>query len=588
MNLDKLYIKGFRNFSEVTVNFAPQCLIIGANDVGKTNLIYALRILLDRSFSDYDFELKESDFCAYDDSCEVVIRAYISDLTEDCVISRLPGKISNDNEFVIQYKAEINDGKVDYHFFCGKSDSDEDLLEIDAPFYRKYLNIKYISSKRDFWNYINKSKNDLLLNAKANREDDVIAADDALYAEIETKLREIDEKIPNLSYVKDATKQLNEELNKLSIHHKEQTIVFDTSTTDIDKVISSVSVTSKHGEKKLFIGGEGRVNQIYLSLWASQNQHTDLSNEVSIICIEEPEAYLHPHQQRELASYLGNKLSGQVILTTHSPFIVSEFSPNSIIRLYKNEKYSTLIASDGCSDIIGSKFEDFGYRMSVIPAEAFFSDCVILVEGPSEEIFYRTLAKQLEISLDRLNISVLDVNGVGFKTYIGILNTLDIYWIIRTDNDISKIPNKEEYRYTGIERGLIYANSRSLSNEEKKTMKELSSHINGFTDKNSIPQENQSAARSLRELMGKHDIFIAKEGLEEDLYNSPIQNNLKSHYGKDLSKDNIIKKMKTKKATYMFDFLKKEKSCLKSLKDDDISLPLIRAKEYIEHTYGAY
>lgn len=64
MRLKTLYIKGFRNFKEATINFNNQSLIIGANDVGKTNLLYALRILLDRGFSDLDLELKESDFYA--------------------------------------------------------------------------------------------------------------------------------------------------------------------------------------------------------------------------------------------------------------------------------------------------------------------------------------------------------------------------------------------------------------------------------------------------------------------------------------------------------------------------------------------
>lgn len=50
MLLKNLYIKGFRNFREVSVNFKEHSLMIGANDVGKTNLIYALRILLDRRF----------------------------------------------------------------------------------------------------------------------------------------------------------------------------------------------------------------------------------------------------------------------------------------------------------------------------------------------------------------------------------------------------------------------------------------------------------------------------------------------------------------------------------------------------------
>ena len=52
MHLDHIYIKGFRNFKEVMVNFNRHSLIIGANDVGKTNIIYAMRLLLDKGFSD--------------------------------------------------------------------------------------------------------------------------------------------------------------------------------------------------------------------------------------------------------------------------------------------------------------------------------------------------------------------------------------------------------------------------------------------------------------------------------------------------------------------------------------------------------
>lgn len=54
MLLQKIYIKGYRNFKEVTVNLNKNSLVIGANDVGKTNLIHAMRLLLDKGFSDYD------------------------------------------------------------------------------------------------------------------------------------------------------------------------------------------------------------------------------------------------------------------------------------------------------------------------------------------------------------------------------------------------------------------------------------------------------------------------------------------------------------------------------------------------------
>lgn len=588
MIIKTLYIKGFRNFKEVTVNFNDHSLIIGANDVGKTNLLYALRLLLDRSFSDYDYELAESDFFAYEDTHEIIIRAFFEDITEECVIARLPGKISNDGKLVLQYTATINNGKVEYQFFCGKSDSEEDLKEIDSPFYRKYLNLKYISSRREFWSYINKTKKELLLQAKGSRTEEVVKADDVLYDEIEQKLQEVDAKIPQLSYVKNATSHLNEELDKLSIHNREQQIVFDTASTDVDRVIQNVSVTSKYGDKKMIIGGEGRVNQIYLSLWASQNQHTETSNEVSIICVEEPEAYLHPHQQRELAAYLGRTLQGQVILTSHSPYIVSEFTPNSIIRLYKEDTHDTLVASDGCSEEIAEGIEDFGYRMSVIPAEAFFSDCVILVEGPSEMVFYKTLAKQIGIELDRLNISVLSVDGVSFPTYMDILNAMKIYWISRTDNDIMKVPHKDEFRYAGIERCISFLlDYCKHSNTEKTTIEKYKAKLR-FKNRDDISAETQDAVVNIAKILESHDVLLAKEGLEEDLYNSLIQDDLKEFYGKELSKDEIIAKMKDRKAINMYEFLKKKKSCLVKLKEDALALPLINAKEYIEKHYGAY
>ncbi|MCW4078471.1 ATP-dependent nuclease [Segatella copri] len=585
MKLSKLYIKGFRNFKEATINFNNQSLIIGANDVGKTNLLYALRILLDRGFSDLDLELKESDFYAYEETNEVIITAFFDDIKEDCILSKMKGDISGDGNLVIKYLATKGE---DYKFFCGKSDADEDLHEYAIPYYRKVLNIKYINSKRDFWGYINKTKNILLQQAKEDRSAETIDMDDALYKQISDKLKEVDSQIPELSYVKNATEQINEELNKLAIHNQEQKVVFDTASTDTDSVINKISITSKHGDKKLLIGGEGRLNQIYLSLWASQNRISEYSNEVSILCVEEPEAYLHPHQQRELARYLCQVLKGQVILTSHSPYIVCEFSPNSIMRLYKDDQ-ETKVASDGCSSVIEEGFDGFGYRMSVIPAEAFFADCVILVEGQSELIFYKTLAKQIGIDLDRLNISILSVEGVGFNTYAKILGALGIYWVARTDNDIFKIQHQDAYRFAGIERGLDLAKqSCDLEETDEKVIDAYSCKIHGFVDKNSIPSKVLEAADKLRDVLANYDIFIADVDFETDLCNGPLKDALKEYYGDLLSDSSLIKKMKSHKAINIYDFLKNHKERLEALADDYVAKPLLSAKNYIEDKYGTY
>ncbi len=62
MKIEKVEITNFRNFENATINFNDSTLIIGANDIGKTNLIYALRLLLDKSLSERDIEPSETDF----------------------------------------------------------------------------------------------------------------------------------------------------------------------------------------------------------------------------------------------------------------------------------------------------------------------------------------------------------------------------------------------------------------------------------------------------------------------------------------------------------------------------------------------
>jgi putative ATP-dependent endonuclease of OLD family len=159
---------------------------------------------------------------------------------------------------------------------------------------------------------------------------------------------------------------------------------------------------------------------------------------VVFYCIEEPEAHLHPHQQRKLASYLIRALPGQTIVTSHSPQIAASYRPDSIIRLLR-AKGATRAASDGCSPCIDSSWTGLGYRMSILPAEAFFASAVMLVEGPSEMLFYAALARNSGLDLDQNNVSLLSVDGVSFEVYKCVLDALEIPWSMRTDNDISDI-----------------------------------------------------------------------------------------------------------------------------------------------------
>lgn len=584
MLLSTVKISGFRNFKDATINFAEKSLIIGANDVGKTNLIWAIRLLLDKAISEYEVEPQDSDFYAFEEINEFSILLHFKEIKEDCIVSKLKGKISNTDELYLQYKGfrdPVTKSKT-YKLFAGKDIPS--LEEIEDRYYRKVLNLKYISSRRDFHNYINREKTNLFQTAKESREEAEVKKDQTLYTEITTSLHTVDKKIPELSYIAKATDTINTELNKLSIHHQTQEIVFDANTSNVDNFINSVAIASKSNNKNLVVGGDGKLNQIFLSLWASRNKLADDLEEVSIICIEEPEAHLHPHQQRKLAEYLGTTLNGQVMITTHSPQIACEYSPNSIIRLVPS-KNGTKAASDGCSTIIDDAFKGFGYRLSIIPAEAFFADVVFLVEGPSEELFYKTLAKQLNIDLDRLNISVLMVDGIGFEIFIKILRSLEIEWVLRTDNDISKIPYNTEYTFAGVNRIVNYYEKHGNKDAAcDAVIAQYKVLLRGFPT-NVPPEQNVDAAKKIVAILALKGSFVSVNDLEADLVNSAIATELQNHYGTTVAAD-IIAVMQSAKAINMYDFLIDNKDCLSRLKGDPITAPLEYCKTYIEKLYA--
>jgi putative ATP-dependent endonuclease of OLD family len=584
MNLSTVYLEGFRNYKKATLNFAEKSLIIGSNDVGKTNLIWAVRMLLDKTISEYDVEPKDSDFYAYEDVNQFKIQLRFENVVEDCVVSKLKGKISDDDQLFIAYLGfrDPQTGAKSYQLFAGPKETE--LTEIEDRFYRKVLHFKYISSRRDFHQYINREKNNLFQSAKEDRNDAEKTADDTLHKSLSTDLAKVDADIPKLSYIAKSTDALNQELNKLSIHHQTQKVVFDANTSNIESFINNVAVASKSKDKSLVIGGDGKLNQIYLSLWAARNEIKDDLEEVTIVCIEEPEAHLHPHQQRKLAEYLGLTLSGQVIITTHSPQIACEYNPNSIIRLVPTND-GTIAASDGCSKIIDEAFVDFGYRLSIIPAEAFFADVVFLVEGPSEELFYKVLAKQTGIDLDRLNISILNVIGVGFGTFIKVLTALKIKWVTRTDNDVSKIPHRPEYRCAGVQRVVKFYDSLEPKLATCTTaIQQNQALLTGFAMP--LPAANSAGANAIIDELKKVGQFVSLTDLETDMANSPIAAELQQHYG-TTNISEVIDKMKDKKAINMHTFLRANKTALAKLGTDPLAAPLIFCKDYIEALYAA-
>src|ERR1700722_2616920 len=62
MKISRIEVKNFRNFHHLDIQIGQHAVIVGENKIGKSNLLFALQLILDPSLSDADRCLREEDF----------------------------------------------------------------------------------------------------------------------------------------------------------------------------------------------------------------------------------------------------------------------------------------------------------------------------------------------------------------------------------------------------------------------------------------------------------------------------------------------------------------------------------------------
>ena len=576
MKIEKVHIKGFRNFEDEEIVFQPKTLIIGANDVGKTNLLYALRILFDKSISEHDLELNDSDYNAYSNADTIEITATICDVTEDCLLSTFGGAIK-DGSVIIRY---TNSKNGQYSIWMGYNE--EVLAEYPTRQYIKRLNMQYVDTNRDLFKFLKQERMQILQISKELLKEEQKEADEEKTKGIQNALNEINNQINSLNYVLSALENVNTELAELSADNEDQKIRFIAGESDAGKLLDNLTLSFSTGNNLLSIGGDGRNNQIFLATWIAKQNIQKNVDHVTFYAVEEPEAHLHPHQQRKLSTYIQEKFGEQIFITTHSSHIAAKFTPANILRLYTLKK-KTYAASGGCSDILKEVFENFGYRMNALSAECFFASGVFLVEGVSEVLFYTALSNAINVDLDRLNITILSVEGVGFKPYIAVCDALNIPWVMRTDNDVFAKPSKkpEKNYYAGVSR--IMGILSQIENADNELIQYWAEHNkeNEWAYKTKPTTQAIGLNKYIREKITSYGIYLSKVDLETDLAQSSLYAILKKYYGKR-TESSLVKAMQKYKAKNMMNFLSEKHSELGILSEDDISKPLISLKNSVE------
>lgn len=150
-----------------------------------------------------------------------------------------------------------------------------------------------------------------------------------------------------------------------------------------------------------------------------------------IMGLDEPEIHLHPYMQRSLVKYLTEVISnkdslflnliseifgidrilGQIIIATHSPNILLS-NYKQIVRLHRSAE-GCIVAKSGQTMILDQVTQKQLLRNMPYIREAFFSKCVILVEGDTELGAFPIFAEKLGVDMDQEGISVIQAGSAG-------------------------------------------------------------------------------------------------------------------------------------------------------------------------------
>jgi putative ATP-dependent endonuclease of the OLD family len=176
---------------------------------------------------------------------------------------------------------------------------------------------------------------------------------------------------------------------------------------DIGSFPYDITLGQKHFEVPLDDWGSGTQNRtmILMTLFRARqiSQSEAAASKITpIIIIEEPESFLHPSAQAEFGRIiqdLSEEFQVQVIVTTHSPYMLSKDKPTSNVLLKRSSSYGQLRETE-LVDTSGDQWmQPFGLILGLTSDEfapwknLFFSggDAVMLVEGDTDKEYFELL-----------------------------------------------------------------------------------------------------------------------------------------------------------------------------------------------------
>lgn len=452
MKIKKLVIKNYRNLKDISLDFNNLTILIGKNDVGKSNILKVLDLFFSWTESE---DFKETSIGGSGNDFEHItnIRDYRLFIDQKLQTIELQGILELNND-------EINELFPDIEI---KFEKNVSLLKKDIG--NEIIISKEIigkENKKVLWRIDSIRMEDILLYEKEDKKY-LVRNTDGIYSfsgggeNIAVKLLNLlKRKFLLIPAVRNIEKEgrvgnpasldgkfipnefLRYEKN-ISLNKKQ---IFEQINKDVFKIFSEYKNIASMEDSESNI-------ETYFDLFPSSSVGSGIKQQFInifgidsyknvIFGIEEPEIHLHPEAQRKVFDFLKEKSKEeQIIITTHSPIFVDCLNE---IKIYLIKKEQDKIAE---LKLIEDKeeFRSIKYELGAKNTDLFFYNAIVLIEGDTEERAFPIIANVLGHDLNKLGIKIINIEGkdkikrIKIKEFLKYIKDSDVKSFILLDKD---------------------------------------------------------------------------------------------------------------------------------------------------------
>ncbi|MFW5888082.1 MAG: ATP-dependent nuclease [Bacteriovoracia bacterium] len=461
--LNVINIEGYKSIGNpIQIRF-PQnmpVVLIGENNSGKTNILRAIDLMFgewwpkSKDFEDHDF------WGRCNQKNRIIIKTEVSEfegrlgrsMEYECGGFRLTAEKGKSNEFVAIQSEDGND-----NIYVNSALRNEISSVFVSPEHNLSYQLSY-SSKYTLLSKVTKAFHDRLVSneERIKHLKDLFDQTVATFLEVD-EFKEFKDNLTNIA---------GEMIGNMS-----HGLQLDFSAYDPSNYLKTLRVhPSQNGEIRAFEElGTGQAQILALSF--AHAYAKCFKQQGLILLIDEPESHLHPLAQKWLAKVMFKMAAAglQVVISTHSPYFIDLEFLEGLYLVKKVQEETVLVSTNKkqLSEFCISKGANTAKtkKETIIPfysgnvttniLKGFFSNKIILVEGPTEEL-------ALPIYLEKAGFDTLkegvDVIGVGGKGNLAkwkrFFNIFEIPVYICFDNDANDdgeaVKRKDALKTVGI------------------------------------------------------------------------------------------------------------------------------------------